>query len=157
MLGWSVPRIINHQIRRERKKGKIPDTRKIIRDTLQVIEEAVRFQTIRLFGCYNAILEFALSEVGATELTKQIPDVALFLEIGASNQTMVSLISLGLSRTVSIKLNGSRSEFDPELNLEEALEWLRAQSDNLESLGLSELQTSEVKEILSNSLPKIRK
>lgn len=101
-------------------------------------------------------MEFALSESGAAELSKQIPDVALFLEIGASNQTMVSLISLGLSRAVAIKLNGSRSEFDPELNLEEALEWLREQSGNLESLGLSELQISEVNEILSNSQAKVR-
>jgi replicative superfamily II helicase len=156
MLGWSVPRIISHQIKREKRKGRTPDIRKIIRDTLQVIEEAVRFQTIRLFGCYNAILEFALAESGSAELSKQIPDVALFLEIGASNQTMVSLISLGLSRAVAIKLNGSRSEFDPELNLEDALEWLRGQSQNLESLGLSELQVSEVNEILSNSQPKIQ-
>jgi hypothetical protein len=67
---------------------------------------------------------------------------------------MVSLISLGLSRAVAIKLNGARSEFDPELNLEQALEWLQGQSKNLETLGLSELQINEVNEILGNSLLK---
>jgi replicative superfamily II helicase len=153
MLGWSVPRIINHQIRREKKKGRTPDVRKIIRDTLEVIEEAVRFQTIRLFGCYIAILEFALSELGSAEMVDRIPDVALFLEIGASDPTTVSFISIGLSRAIAIKLNGARSELDPELDKEQALGWLRARLENLQDLGLSELQIAEVNEIVSNSPP----
>jgi len=119
--------------------------------TLQVIEEAIRFQTIRLFGCYRTILEYALVEVGAFELSRQILDVELFLEIGASSKTMVSFISLGLSRAVAIKLNGARSELDPELDRKEALEWLRSQSSQLASFGLSDLQIAEVMEMLRGS------
>lgn len=126
----------------------IIDTRKIIRETLQVIEEAIRFQTIRLFGCYRTILAYALREIGEIKLSEQILDVELFLEIGASSKTMVSLISLGLSRTVAIKLNGARSDLDPELDKKEALEWLRSISNRLATLGLSDLQVSEVTDII---------
>jgi hypothetical protein len=150
MLGWSVPRIINDRIKRQRRKGEPIDLRKLIRETLQTIEEVIRFQTIRLFGCYNAVLGFVLLESGATDQSGRIADVELFLEIGASNRTMVSLISLGLSRTVAIRLNGSRLEHEPELGMEEALQWLQSQATNLEALGLSPLQVLEVNELLAN-------
>ena len=64
----------------------------------------------------------------------------------------MSLISLGLSRTVAIRLNGARSEQEPELGQEEALEWLRSQSNNLDALGLSPLQVNEVQELLAKML-----
>lgn len=151
MLGWSVPRIINSRIKRKKRKRESFDLRKLIRETLELIEEVIRFQTLRLFGCYNAVLGLALSESGAVDQSSQIPDIELFLEIGASNRTMVSLISLGLSRTVAIRLNGSRLEDDPELGIEEAIQWLESQTSNLETLGLSPLQIAEVNEVLANT------
>ena len=152
MLGWSVPRIISERIKRD----KITDTRKIIRNTLEVIEDAIRFQTIRLFGCYKALLQHALSETDAAERIKQIPDVELFLEIGASNKTTVSLITLGLSRALAIRLTGIRLELEPELDVEEALQWLRTQSHDLVSSGLSPLQINEVREFLRRTDPKVQ-
>lgn len=150
MRGDSIPYIISDQIKRARKREKSPDIRKIIRDTLKTIEEVIRFETIRLFGCYSAILTYALSEQGRAISPNEIPDVELFLEIGASSPTMVSLISLGLSRTVAVRLYGARSEHDPELGQVEALRWLQSQSDKLEALGLSQLQINEVTELLLN-------
>jgi hypothetical protein len=149
MLGWSIPRIINERIKRDRN----PDIRKIIRNTLEVIEDAIRFQTIRLFGCYKTLLEHALSETDADYRVKQIPDVELFLEIGASNKTTVSFISLGLSRALAIRLTGARPESEPELDVGDALHWLRAQSNNWGSLGLSPLQIEEVRELLRKTTP----
>lgn len=158
MSGWSIPRIVSAVIKRQRdleaKKSpelrKDIDTRKIIRDTLETIEEAIRFQTIRLFGCYRTILEHALRENGKAAAIKQMSNVELFLEIGASTKTIVSLISLGISRSVAIKLDGARSELDPPLDREEAMSWLRENSDNLLSLGLSELQIAEVRRIINS-------
>lgn len=146
MLGWSVPRIVSAQIKR--RKGS--DVRKIIRETLEMIEEVIRFQTSRLFGCYNSILGFALSEIGEARLSEQIPNMELFLEIGASNQTMVNLIALGLSRAVAIRLNGARLPTEPELGIEDAMRWLQSQSASLETLGLSPLQIEEVRSVLND-------
>jgi hypothetical protein len=145
MLGYSIPRIINEGLRREKEKGRTPETRQFIRRTLEVIEEAIRFQTIRLFGCYNTLLQHALSD---TENPPRIPDVELYLEVGASNRTMISLISLGLSRAVAIKLNGARTDLDPELSLEAALAWLRSQAPNFDLFKLSTLQLAEVSALL---------
>jgi hypothetical protein len=151
-VGMVGTRIIADRIKRMRLRGETVDLRKVIRETLETIEQVVRFEMIRLFGCHNAVLGFALSEGGATDQSSRIADVELFLEIGASSRTMVSLISLGLSRTVAIRLNGARSEQEPELGQEEALEWLRSQSNNLDALGLSPLQVNEVQELLAKML-----
>jgi replicative superfamily II helicase len=147
MLGWSLPRIISEQIKRNKRE----DTRKVIRSTLETIEEAIRFQTIRLFGCYNAMLECILLEVGVSDPEKRIPNVGLYLEVGASNQTTVSFISLGLSRALAIRLNGVRSEHDPQLNVDEALKWLRTNVESLESFGLSPFQIEETKQLLNRT------
>jgi hypothetical protein len=144
MRGWPIPRIIDRQI----KRNPTLETRKVIRNTLDVIENEIRFQTVRLFACYNAILAFALTAAGSRDLSENIPDLALYLEIGASNKTMVSFISLGLSRTTAIRLNGWCSDQEQEMDITEALSWLR--SKDLEKLELPELLLSEVRSILQN-------
>lgn len=52
MQGLPIPQIIEDQIQRQ----KSADTRKIIRDTLETIENQIRFQVVRVFGCYHALL-----------------------------------------------------------------------------------------------------
>ncbi|HMJ42269.1 MAG TPA: hypothetical protein VK522_08325, partial [Pseudolabrys sp.] len=100
-----------------------------------------------LFGCYKTLLEHALSARGDISVSR-IPDVELYLEIGASNKTTISFISLGLSRAVAISLSGARGEFESELEIEEALTWLQSHSENLGSLRLSPLQIREVLKLL---------
>lgn len=145
MRGWPIPKIIDRQIKRHPAE----DLRKIIRATLEVIESDIRFQTVRLFACYNAILKFAFLEAGAGNLTDSIPDLALYLEIGASNRTMVSFITLGLSRATAIRLNGWCSDQELQMSVAESLKWLRSQ--NLEQLELPELLLVELKSMLENS------
>jgi hypothetical protein len=140
MEGQSVPRIIAARIRRFPRAN----VRKLIRTTLETIESDIRFQVVRLFGCYRTILLHVLEEQGQISLSSAVPDVALFLEVGASRQTMLSLITLGLSRAASIRLSGSRSDDEPELGVPEALEWLFSLDLNDRRLGLSPLLRSEV-------------
>lgn len=144
MRGWPLPRIISDQIRRHPRN----DPRKVIRDTLELIETEVRFQMVRLFSCYNALLEFALSKTG---VVAEIPEVALYLEVGASNRTMVSFIALGLSRTAAIRLNGWCSDAEQEMNMSEAISWLRARAGSLETLELPELLVAEIRGILDKN------
>ena len=63
-VGMVGTRIIADRIKRMRLRGETVDLRKVIRETLETIEQVVRFEMIRLFGCYNAVLGFALSEGG---------------------------------------------------------------------------------------------
>jgi Helicase conserved C-terminal domain len=142
MRGWPIPRIIAAQIKRHPQM----DIRRVIRDTLDLIETEIRFQTVTLFACYNAILEFALSETGHP--SEAIPEVPLFLEVGASNNTMVSFIALGLSRAAAIRLNGWCSSEEQEMNSEEAMVWLRSRAEFLDELELPELLLAEVRAVL---------
>ncbi|MCP2080806.1 UNVERIFIED_ORG: superfamily II DNA or RNA helicase [Methylorubrum zatmanii] len=143
MLGWPLPRIIQTQI--DRNPGK--STRKIIRDTLNVIETEVRFQSVRMFTCYNSILVYALDEFGYVDLASAVPGIPLYLEVGASDQTMISFVGLGLSRAVATRLNDLAG--DKNLSPAKAIEWLAGRS--IDSLGLSPLLAEEVRNILKIS------
>ncbi|MDQ2103439.1 hypothetical protein, partial [Azospirillum isscasi] len=140
MQGLPLPQIIEDQIKREPKK--IIQT--TIRDTLELIETQIRFQAVRLFGCYQALLVYGLDSAGMVDLATGIPSLPLYLELGASDRTMISLISLGLSRVTAMKLN----EISARKNLDasEALQWLRSRP--LSSLGLSPLLQEEVQALI---------
>lgn len=141
MLGLPLPQIIEDQIKRDPKKI----VRTTIRDTLDLIETQIRFQAVRLFGCYNTLLVHALTASGMASLATSIPSLPLYLEVGASDKTMISFISLGLSRVTAMKLNDLSARKD--LDIAGALQWLRTRP--LDTLGLSPLLQAEVKVITS--------
>lgn len=141
MLGLPLPQIIEDQIKREAKKN----VRTTIRDTLELIETQIRFQAVRLFGCYNTLLAFALQSADHPDLASSIPSLPLFLEVGASDKTMISFIALGLSRVTAMKLNDLSARKD--LDVPGALQWLRTRQ--LETLGLSPLLIAEVRTIIT--------
>jgi hypothetical protein len=139
MLGLPLPQIIEEQIKRNSSKP----ARTVIRNTLDLIESESRFQAVRLFGCYNTLLVHALDSAGLADLISSIPSLPLYLEIGASDKTMISFISLGLSRVTAMKLNeiSARKDLDPA----GALLWLRTRP--LDTFGLSSLLLAEVKAV----------
>jgi hypothetical protein len=130
MRGLPLPQIIDEQIRRDTRGT---DQRTIIRDTLELIEGQIRFQAVRLFGWYNTLLRHALVINHFEDLASSIPSLPLYLEVGASDKTMISFIALGLSRVTAMRLNELSAR--KYLDIAGALEWLR--SRQLEQLGLS--------------------
>jgi len=139
--GLPLPRLIEFQI----KKDPNGDRRKIIRDMLDVIEKDIRFQAVRLFGCYNTLLIHALREADLDSLTDGIPQLPLYLELGASDKTMISFISLGLSRVIAMKLNDIAGKKDMDENA--ARQWIASRSP--QSLNLSPLLLLELTEFLT--------
>jgi superfamily II DNA/RNA helicase len=140
MSGLSLPQIIEEQIRRNPTKN----ARTTIRQTLDLIEGQIRFQAVRLIGCYSNLLVYALENGGLSDLVSSIPALPLYLEVGASDKTMISFISLGLSRVTAMKLNEQAARKDMDLSA--AREWLRNRP--LETLGLSVLLQSEVRAVI---------
>jgi len=143
MQGRPLPQIVENQLGRtptedERVK------RRLVRKTLKLIEREVRFECVRLFGCYSIILRQVLSDIGRHDLLEDIPDLPLFLEVGASDRTTISLMSIGLSRVVAgkVAMNAPSSDLDVEM----VRNWLRFRS--LDSLGLSSTLQAEVKNLL---------
>lgn len=140
MRGLPLPQIIEEQIKREPTKS----SQTVIRNTLDLIETEIRFQAVRLFSCYGVLLAYALERAKMSNIVASIPSLPLYLEVGASDKTMISFISLGLSRVTAMKLNEISARKD--LDVPAALQWLRARPP--ESLGLSPLLLREVHAII---------
>ena len=143
MQGRPLPQIVENQLKRnptddEREK------RRLVRETLKLVEREVRFECVRQFGCYSIILRQVLGDIGRHDLLADIPDLPLFLEVGASDRTTISLMSIGLSRVVASKvaIHAPSSDLDVEM----VRKWLRFRS--VDSLGLSAGLQAEVRDLL---------
>ncbi|MDQ8738245.1 DEAD/DEAH box helicase [Paenibacillus sp. LHD-38] len=108
---------------------------RVIRDSMQHIEEFARFKFVKFSSCYTDVLKVYFEENNRQDLIEEIPKMNIWLEFGASQATQISLMSLGLSRTSSIAL----SEFivADGLDVSECLKWL-------ESLDTSTLDISSI-------------
>jgi hypothetical protein len=141
MEGRPLPRIVQNQINRNRGR----DRRLVVRDTLELVERDVRYQCVRLFSCYTAILIQVLDDLDLKDVRENVPALPLFLEVGASDRTMISLMSLGLTRLVAMKLAPQAPS--RELDIDGTRNWLRFRP--LDSLGLSASMQEEVTAVLA--------
>ena len=73
----------------------------IIRNVMRNIDDDLRFRYVKYISCYIDLLIEALKSTNNIEIIKSIPNIPLYIEIGASEQTMITFIELGLSRTSS--------------------------------------------------------
>lgn len=142
MEGRPLPRIVQNQINRHRGK----DRRQVVRDTLELVERDVRYQCVRLFNCYTAILMQVLDDLNFGAIREPVPSVSLFLEVGASDRTMISLMALGVSRIVAMKLSPQAPSRD--LDVDAVRTWLQFRP--IDSLGLSIALQEEVLELLAS-------
>ncbi|WP_399632717.1 DEAD/DEAH box helicase [Sporosarcina sp. SG10008] len=150
--GHSLSRIINRnwnywkdRIDKPKKLGTV------IRDTMRDIEEYARFKFIKYSSCYNDILKYYVETEVNSDLLKEIPNMNVWLEFGASIETQISLMSLGLSRTTAITISDliSRDNFTPE----DSIDWLTI---NIRDLELSPIMMREIEKIV-NFYEQIRK
>ena len=118
MRGEPLPKIIDAQLQRFKMKK----SRLVIRDVLEVVEKSLRFQAVRLITCYVAILNYVLAEVGRDSDADHITPISLFLEVGASEGTTISLISLGLSRSTAKSV--AAKSLHKNLSVKEVKDWL---------------------------------
>lgn len=128
MQGRSLPRIVQNQL--DRNPGKEP--RRIIRATLELVERDVRYQCVRLFTCYGAVLTQVLGDLGYHSLAARMPELPLYLELGASDRTTISLMSLGISRPTATRLKGSAPSAG--MDVAAVLSWLASSPDALSRL-----------------------
>ncbi len=129
MRGLPLPRIMQEQLDRNPRK----ERRFVVRETLELVEKQVRFQCVRLLGCYHAVLGQLLIDKGRPDLAADIPDMALFLEMGAADRTSISLMSLGVSRPVATQL--ARRAPSRGMDVEATLDWLASRPAAVTRLG----------------------
>jgi hypothetical protein len=105
MRGFALARLITDRINYLSKKEKSTSEPTVIRDVMKDVEEIARYQAPRLLSCYNDLLHYYLSSIGRADLQAEVKDVSIFLELGLSQQTQISLVSLGLSRTAAVMIS----------------------------------------------------
>ncbi|HBO2745114.1 DEAD/DEAH box helicase [Pseudomonas aeruginosa] len=140
MRGDPLPQLIDSSIRYHKKIGSRKNEAAIIRDTMEDVENDLRFRYVKFFGCYNSLLEYALTKADLKSYISLIPDVALFLEMGGSSGAMISLMALGLSRSTAESI--ADYAIDKDMSVVEAKAWL---SDfDLVGLDISPICTREI-------------
>ncbi len=145
MRGHSLARIIAENFRYWEPKGKTLAA--VIRDTMRDIEEFARFSFVKFSSCYIDVLKLHFGPTGLGNLVNEIPELNMWLEFGASQDTQISFISLGISRTAAIEL----TEFVARDNMtrDECIQWLKeTQFDGLDISPIIRREIERVKQEL---------
>lgn len=132
MLGDPLIRIFENRIdylkeNKPEEWGNVDERDKkndIIRETLATLEKTIHFTYVKYTRAYIDVLIVALQARGLGHLAQKIPPIHIFLEFGTCDDVVLSLTSLGLSRTTSILLKRSVAKNWPPVSS-------RAQMQNL--------------------------
>lgn len=142
MRGWTLARMIADAWKYEKKQT---DSRKnlasVIRETMDLVENFVRFKFLKYVSCYVDVLRHRVSQMpDGLARSADLPSVALWLEFGASTDTQLALMGLGLSRTTAIEL--SRLIANDAMTEDEVHQWLTA--TEIEGLNLAPALQREI-------------
>lgn len=148
MRGFPLSRLINALIAYYEGKNRKYELAKVIRSVMQDVEQVARFLAPRYMTCYIDVLRHHLQQVDRADLVDQVPDVNIWLEFGASQQTQLSMMGLGLSRTTAIAL----SEFIVDDNLSESEALARISELSIESLGLPLAVQREIMQLVGKGI-----
>jgi len=105
-----------------------PNTATIIRSVMSDVEVYARFNIPRYLRCYLDIQVDVAKKRQLDSLIENLPDLELWLELGVSVRSALSLMELGLSRTSAIELVDHMTA--TEFNKEQVLAWLRANAES---------------------------
>jgi hypothetical protein len=115
-----------------------------VRDVLSWIEQDIRFSLMIRVKCYIDILAYFLKE---KDIQREMIPLHLFLEMGASQQTMISLMGIGLSRPTAKTLI-DKALSDKAMNEESAYSWLQQNKDTLEQRGITGVALAEIRKFV---------
>ncbi|HKV95498.1 MAG TPA: DEAD/DEAH box helicase [Candidatus Angelobacter sp.] len=86
----------------------IPDNQRAIseaiRELFEELEQTVRFKYVKYLRAYNDVLRSILEARGDKKAIEEMVALHLLIEYGAWDKTLISLMSLGVSRTSAILL-----------------------------------------------------
>ena len=143
----TLKQIIADAITYQKQTNKFESVRKTIFELMEALEKEIRFQYVKHTRAFNDVLSVVLRRRGESELAIGLKPLHLFLECGASNRTVLSLIALGLSRTTALLLKGKLS-FPDDFTPEDCLARLAA--TDLAALKIPGVCLKEIRELLRN-------
>lgn len=148
MRGYPLARIIADNYKYWQKQTQPKNLPAVIRDSMRDIEEFARFSFVKYSSCYVDILRLHFTQTGNTALLNEIPDLNIWLEFGASQQTQISLISLGLSRLTAIEVAELIAK--DSLNRQECIAWL--DETEIDTLDISPILRKELEDLKQQQL-----
>lgn len=143
MRGYPLARLISERISYFKKKKREFKEPTLIRNVMEDVENIARYQAPKLLSCYNDLLRFYFLHIDRGDLVDKIENIGVYLELGVSLKTQISLISLGFSRTSSIMI----SEYITNDSLDElqCVKWIESNYRLLDELpSLVKLEISSI-------------
>lgn len=154
MRGKALGRMIGEKIEREQRKvdrrsdaasrKPFPYAR-CIREVMRDVEEVARFRAPKYLSAYMDVLKLFFAEREAAHLFPADLAYDLYLEFGVSTKTLLSLISIGLSRTSAIELN----EFLAQDDLGEVEVLSRLETRDWEALDLPSVVKRDIQRAIA--------
>ena len=151
LRGYSLTTIIRKRTDYHERHGQSYDIARVIRETMELIEQIARFRAPKYFSAYVDVAELFLREIGRTELIDDDIDIGVSLEFGVSNKTLLSLMELGLSRISAVALY-EKIALDG-LGPEECIEWVAERKDDLDAMEVPRLVVREVRRRMLTEAP----
>ena len=144
MRGHSLQRMILSDVNWHKRKERKYKLSSLIRDTMRNIEEIARFLAPKYTSCYIDLLRWQLESHGLKSLAKEIPELHVWLEFGASQKTQLSLMAIGMTRTSAASL--MELIVDDSLDEDAAVKWIR--DHDLESSDLPRSVIAEARSVV---------
>jgi hypothetical protein len=144
MKGSSLRELVSNKIERS-NAGNNPDKiNAAIRELFDDLESELRYKYVKYTRIYHDVLRAILLERGMASEVETLLPIHLFLEYGAANQTLINLMSIGLSRTSALLFKSYLSLRD-NLNVAECQD--RVNSVNVERSNLPPICLAEVRRL----------
>ena len=125
---------------REKESKRAVDINSCVRHILEMVEQDIRFKFSITSKCYNDILSYCYQQ---QNIEQKIEPIHLYLEMGACNQTMISLMGIGLSRPTAAAVEDKIS--NKQMNENEVYDWLKTNKANLQTFKITGLTLDEIK------------
>jgi len=137
----------------ERVNARRPNPVKLARvivDVMNDVEEYARFKIPKYLRAFLDVLYFHTRQAGMGDVIRELPNLELWLELGVSVRTQLSLMELGMSRTGAIEVFELMVNHD--MNKADTLAWLQS-SDPAVLINLPELVKQEISRVLARFAP----
>ena len=144
MQGETIRSLLRSRLQRAGVSDDAVAVNKHIRELFREIEDDLRYKYVKYTSVYNEVLEAVLSTKKLLSEDEKLVPLHLFLEFGASSETLISLMSIGLSRTSAILL-ASAARLRSTLTVEECRNFLNR--TNLDYAKLLAICIAEIRRI----------
>lgn len=148
MRGKPLAALISKRERVNERREKPSKLSRVIIDVMNDVEEYARFKIPKYLRAFLDVLYFHTRQAGMSEVIRELPNLELWLELGVSVRTQLSLMELGMSRTGAIEV--FELMLNDNMDKVETLAWLRS-SDPAVLINLPELVKQEIVRVLARS------